>query len=125
MRDLPKITGANSRYAIQFDHDRQSQRCGCRRRRVAGGCGSVLSLGGSVLMKPESTDFSAPWETDIPCGSIHWRMGPGEDIMLAWGRSIKPLSLEERLAYLQRHPWPGEWNWWVDRMVARWRGDAQ
>ena len=69
-----------------------------------------------------SKDFAAPWETypEIPCGSIHWRMGSGEDVMLAWWRNMKPLSKDERMAYLQRHRWPAEWDWWIDRVVKKW-----
>jgi hypothetical protein len=74
-------------------------------------------------MKPASPkDFLAPWEIypEIPCGSIHWRMGPGEDVMLEWWRNLDPLSKDERMAWLQRHPWPEGWQWWIDRLLEKW-----
>ena len=72
--------------------------------------------------EPPAKDFPAPWEVypQIPCGSIHWRMGPGESTMITFGKSLEPLTNDERMAYLQRHPWPQDWKWWIDRMVERW-----
>ncbi|MDB6121487.1 MAG: hypothetical protein JWQ71_480 [Pedosphaera sp.] len=72
-------------------------------------------------MTPLDTDFPAPWETfpEIPCGSIHWRMGPGEDVMLEWWRSVKRLTAEERRAWHQRHTPPPEWAEWVQRGFTR------
>jgi hypothetical protein len=67
-------------------------------------------------------DFPAPWEVypEIPCGSIHWRMGPGEHAMVAFAKLLQPLSKDQLMAYLQLHPYPQDWKWWIDRMIERW-----
>lgn len=67
-------------------------------------------------MPHEFKDFPAPWEvySEIPCGSIHWRMGSGEDAMTEWWPKIRALTQEQRLAYRQMHPGPAEWIDWLD-----------
>ena len=70
-------------------------------------------------MTANSTDFRAPWEVhpEIPCGSIHWRMGPGEDVMVDWWQAMRALTHEERLAYRQQHVGPAEWTDWLDWVI--------
>jgi len=64
-------------------------------------------------------DFPTPWEIypQIPCGSIHWRMGPGEDAMLKWGSQFGGLTQEQRLNYREMHPGPPEWVQWLNRVI--------
>lgn len=81
----------------------------------------------STHMTSSSTDFRAPWEVypEIPCGSINWRMGPGEDAMVEWWRSVRVLTSEERLNWRQRHTPPTEWVWWLDWAMRRVEEDGK
>jgi len=70
-------------------------------------------------MPSDFTDFRAPWEVypDIPCGSIHWRMGAGESAMGEWGAKFQTLTQEQRFAYRGMHLAPPEWGKWLDRII--------
>ena len=65
--------------------------------------------------------FQAPWEVypEIPCGSIHWRMGAGEDVMGKWGTKFRALKHEQRLAYREMHVVPPAWDRWLDNLIKR------
>ena len=57
-----------------------------------------------------------PWlrYPDIPCGSIGWRMGPGETYIQDWLYWISTMTPEKRLKYLERYAHiPKEWRSWV------------
>ena len=71
-------------------------------------------------MAADPSNLRAPWEVhpEIPEGSIHWRMGPGEDVMMAWWTSIRLLSPEERLRWREQHPPPQEWREWLESAIA-------
>jgi len=71
-------------------------------------------------MASEITSLRGPWEVypEIPEGSIHWRMGPGEDVMNEWWEKIRLLSSEERRRWPQLHVPPKEWAEWVERSIA-------
>ena len=78
-------------------------------------------LGRCTRMTTSVTDFRAPWEVypQIPWGSIHWRMGPGEDVMNDWWKAIRALTHEQRLAYRQRHTGSAECNKWLDWVIEQ------
>src|SRR6267142_1065903 len=55
--------------------------------------------------------MNPPWKEfpHIPCGSVGWRMGPGEDFWHLWTRWYSSLSLEERAEYKAKWPEPTDW----------------
>ena len=66
-------------------------------------------------MSNPSTDFQAPWELypEIPCNSVRWRVGRGEDAMNDWWNAMRALTQEQRLAYGQHHPGSKDWIEWL------------
>src|SRR5688572_27535073 len=62
-------------------------------------------------------DLPPPWEVypEIPCGSIGWRMGPGEDVWRDWLTWLEALTPAKREEYRRRHPEPGSWSGIYDR----------
>ena len=67
------------------------------------------------------TALPAPWEVfpDVECGSIHWRMGPGEDVHRDWLTWLRGLTAVERQEYRRRHPEPESWAGTYDRHFER------
>ena len=66
-------------------------------------------------------DLAAPWEVypDIPCGSIGWRMGPGEDVYGDWLTWLGGLTTEQRQEYRRLHAAPESWAETYDRHFQR------
>ena len=49
---------------------------------------------------------------EIPRYSIGWRMGAGEDYVMAFGNWWEKLSLKAQQEYQQRYPEPADWHGW-------------
>ncbi len=67
-----------------------------------------MGLGGKS-MNPVWVEFP-----DIPWGSIGWRMGTGEDYMVAWSSWYSDLSEEEKLSFKDQWPEPDLWQGFYD-----------
>lgn len=57
-------------------------------------------------------DLAPPWITcpDIPRGSIGWRMGGGESVLMEWDKWYKTLAEDDRIQYQLNNPEPAEWE---------------
>lgn len=59
-----------------------------------------------------------PWKAlDIPCYSIGWRMGGGEDYMTDWFHFIEGLNSWEKELYFAHHLPPDDWKEWLDEVL--------
>jgi hypothetical protein len=64
--------------------------------------------------------MEAPWNAhpDIPAGSIGWRMGRGEEYVIAFWNWFNRLPPEENMAFKEQHPEPRGWRGFYES----WRG---
>ena len=62
------------------------------------------------LTYPSAMD--APWQAlpDIPAGSIGWRMGRGEDYIMAFWKWFNALTPPHQATYKDEHPEPEGWR---------------
>lgn len=60
---------------------------------------------------PKESDLIAPWLKfpDLPEGSIHWRMGAGEEYRWRFTAWFKALTPEGQAGYLDKFPPPDQW----------------
>lgn len=59
-----------------------------------------------------------PWEAlDIPCGSVGWRMGGGEDYMRDWFEFQEGLNSWEKELYFAHHIPPDDWKEWLRELM--------
>ena len=72
-----------------------------------------------------SDDLPAPWDVypEIPCGSIGWRMGPGEDVFSDWITWLRGLAANQREEYRKQHPEPESWVGTYERHFQRFSRD--
>lgn len=70
-----------------------------------------------------------PWELrpDLVQGSLGWRMGTGEAILLAWWRWLErqPTQRSWRVQYLRRHVAPRTWTPFVVRALGEGDGEER
>ena len=53
--------------------------------------------------------------SDIPLGSIGWRMGADEEYWIALDEWFSSQTPEQKLAFAQRHPEPVGWSGFYER----------
>lgn len=59
-----------------------------------------------------------PWKAlDIPCYSMGWRMGGGEDYMTDWFQFIEGLDSWEKELYFAHHIPPDDWKEWLEEVM--------
>jgi hypothetical protein len=69
-----------------------------------------------IKKPPSLAELQPPWVKypTIPCYSIGWRMGYGEDYMLTWMGAIEQCDVDARIAYLKNYlPLPVSWLVWI------------
>ena len=74
---------------------------------------------GSPRHYPKPMD--PPWTVypDIEIYSIGWRMGSGEDYMIAYQPWLRELPQAEKAAYIAKHPEPEAWTGFYENVIGR------